>query len=185
TTPPRPGWWPHSRLRPERRSRGAALWLDTRGYSWSRQASLQSGHGSSEARRDPLAELNQRLHRFDRLHEGVAFSRAKVELDDALDALGADHHRYASIETLHVVFAVEVGGARQPALVVFEIGIGHFQRGGGRCVIGRGGLQQATALRAAVTRALNDLVEPLLRDPAHAHEIGKRNASHGRIADER
>src|SRR5512132_3021210 len=124
---PLPAWWPHSRLQPERRSREAALWLDTRGYSWFPQASLQSGDGCSEARRDPLAELDQRFHRFDRLHEGVALSRVEVELDDALDALGADHHRHAGIEPLHMVLAVEIGGARQHALLVLEIGLGHFQ----------------------------------------------------------
>ncbi len=47
-------------------------------------------------------------------------ARVELDLDDALDALGADHHRHADIEVLHAVFALEVGGAGQDALLVLR-----------------------------------------------------------------
>jgi hypothetical protein len=53
--------------------------------------------------------------------------------------------------------------ARKHALLVLEIGFGHFDRRRSRRVVGRTGLEQADDLSAAVTGALHDLVELLLR----------------------
>src|SRR6476659_9839722 len=50
--------------------------------------------------------------------ESGTLGAAEVDLDDALDALGADHHRHADIEIADAVFAVEPGGAGQHALLV-------------------------------------------------------------------
>ena len=69
--------------------------------------------------------------------------------------------------------------------MVFQIGFRHLDRRGGRGVEGRTGLQQAHDLCAAVTGALDDRVELLLRGPAHLHEVGQRNATDGRVACER
>src|SRR6516225_2243766 len=121
----------------------------------------RSGHRRGEARSDALAKLDQRLHRFDRAHEGVALMRIEIELDDALDALGADHYRHTGVEPLHMILAVEIRGAGQDALVVLEIRFRHLQRGGGRRVIGGAGFEQTYDLGAAVARALHDLTEPL------------------------
>ena len=52
------------------------------------------------------------------------------DLDNTLDALRSDHDGHADIHVLHAVFAVEVGGAGQHALLVPEIALGH--RNGGR-----------------------------------------------------
>src|SRR6476661_8688949 len=84
-------------------------------YSWMFMGRLSL----AQIRRDLLAGLDQALHRGDRL----------VELD-ALDALGADHHRHADVEPLNAVLAVQPGGARQHAFLVLEIALGH--RDGGR-----------------------------------------------------
>ena len=54
----------------------------------------------AQIRRDLLAGLDQRLHRGDRLVELAALGAVELELDDALDALGADHHRHADVEIL-------------------------------------------------------------------------------------
>ena len=85
-----------------------------------------------------------------------------VDLDDALDAAGADHHRHADIDALDAVLAREIGGAGQHALLVLEIALGHLDRRSGRRIEGRAGLQQADDLAAAVAGALDDRVELLL-----------------------
>ena len=117
--------------------------------------------------------------------EGLALIGVEVELDHPLDALGADHHRHAGIEPLHVVLAVQIGGAGQHPLLVLEIGFGHLQGSSRRRVKGRAGLQQADDFGPAVARALHDLIETLLRDPSHLDEVGERNAGDGRVAYER
>src|SRR5262249_17523388 len=102
-----------------------------------------SGHRRGEARPDALAKPDYRFDRPARTHEGVALMRVEVELDHALDALGADHHRHAGIKSLHMILAVEIGGAGKHALLVLEIGLGYLERSGCRRVIGGAGLEQA------------------------------------------
>src|SRR5664279_3568469 len=62
---------------------------------------------TSQIRRYFLTSLDQALHRGHRLFELATFTTAELDLDDALDALGADHHRHADIKVLEAVFAVE------------------------------------------------------------------------------
>src|SRR5690348_5133019 len=125
-----------------------------------------------ELRRDLDAGLGQALHRRHRTVEHLLFALVELDLDDALDAAGADHHGNADIGALDAILAGEVGRTGQQALLVLEIGFGHGNRRGRRRVIGRAGLEQADDLGAAVTGALHDLVELLLRGPAHLDEVG-------------
>ena len=90
----------------------------------------------------------------DRFLEHGALGAVELDLDDALDALGADHHRHADIEILHAVFAVEPGGAGQHALLVAQIAFRHRDGGGRRRVEGRAGLEQVDDLGAAVARCV-------------------------------
>src|SRR3546814_2531324 len=76
-----------------------------------------------------------------------------------------------------LVLADEVGRAGQHPLLVLEEGLGHQDRRGGRRVEGRAGLQQADDLGAAVAGALDDLVEPLLAEPAHLDERSEEHTS--------
>src|SRR6202040_3398827 len=113
----------------------------------------------SEIRRDLLAGLDQRFHRAHRLLEHAALGAVELDLDDALDALAADHHRHADIEVLDAIFAIEPGGGRQHALLVAQIAFRHGDRRRGRRVKRRAGAQQAHDLAAAVAGAIDDLVD--------------------------
>src|SRR5205085_9016951 len=106
-------------------------------------------------------------HRADGLVEHLALGRIESELDHALDALRADHHRYADVQVLHAVWAVEIGRAGEHALLVLEIALRHRDRRGGRRIEGRAGLEQGDDLAAALARAVHDRVEALLRGPLH------------------
>ena len=93
--------------------------------------------------------------RRDRLVEHLLLGPVEVDLDDALDAAGADHHRHADIHVLDAVLARQMRRAGQHALLVLEIGSRPSAiAGGGRRVEGRAGLQQADDLGAAVAGAL-------------------------------
>src|SRR5262249_26959654 len=131
------------------------------------------------------ASFDQAVHSGNRAVEHLSLGLVKLDLDDALDTLGADHHRYPDIAVAHAIFALEEGGAGEDALLVLKIALGHGYRGACGCVEGRTGLEQVDDLGAAIAGPLHDLVETLLGGPAHADEIGERNAGDGRIADER
>ena len=120
-----------------------------------------------------------------RLVEHGLLVGVQLDLDDLLDAAFADDHRHADIEILDAVLAGQVRGAGQQAALVLEVALGHLDRRGGRGVEGRAGLEQADDLGAAVARALDDRVQPLLGGPAHLDQIGQRDAGHGRVAHQR
>src|SRR6195952_5084993 len=84
-----------------------------------------SRSAAEQVGRDLLAGLDQALHRPDGLVERLAVLAGHFDLDNALDPLGADHHGHADIHVLHAVFAIEIGGAGQHALLVPEIALGH------------------------------------------------------------
>src|SRR5690348_16406102 len=140
---------------------------------------------SAQIRRDLLAGFDQALYRAGGFLEGVAFGAAELDLDHALDALGADHDRHADIEIVHAVFAVEPGGAGQYALLVEQIALGHGDGGGRRRIESRAGLEQVDDLGAAIGGALDDFVDARLRGPAHLDQIGHRDAGYRRIARQR
>src|SRR6185437_3986817 len=142
-------------------------------------------NSTPQIRRDLLAGLGKSLHRRGGFLKGVAFRATKIDLDDALDALGADHHRHADVQILDSVFAIEPGGARQHALLVAQIAFRHGNSRRRRGIEGRAGLQEIDDLRAAVRCTLNDLVDACLRGPAHLDEVRHRDAGDRRIARQR
>ena len=123
-----------------------------------RAGSYLLGRPSVQAQmRHDLAGLAQACTAATDLSNMLLLAPVELDLDDALDAAGADHRRHADIGVLDAVFAVEMRGAGQHALLVLEIGFGHRDRRSRRGVIGRAGLQQADDLGAAVAGALDDL----------------------------
>ena len=72
--------------------------------------------------------------------------------------------------------------ARQHALLVFQIGFGHFNGTGGGRIKGRAAFQQANNFCTAIACALDDIVNFLLRCPFHFHQIRQGNTGNGRIA---
>src|SRR5438067_12507393 len=98
------------------------------------------GSGSlAEIRSYLLAGFDRTLHRGRRAIEHLAFRAAELDLDGALDPLGADHHRNPDVEPAHAVFAVERRGAGQHSLAVTQIALRHSDRRGRRRVKGRAG----------------------------------------------
>src|SRR5262249_28931209 len=106
------------------------------------------------------AGVDESLHRRDRLVESLAVLAGEVDLDDPLYTLAPNHDRHADIHVLHTVFAVEIGGAGQDALLVAQVAFGHRDRGCGRRIEGRAGLQQIDDLGAAIAGPVDDLVDP-------------------------
>src|SRR6201999_4331743 len=100
--------------------------------------------------RDLLAGVDQALDGADRLVEGFAILAGKLDLDNALHALAADHDGHADIHVLHAVFAIEIGGAGHHALLVAQIALGHRDRRGRRRIERRAGLQEVDDLGAAI-----------------------------------
>src|SRR5215468_10086897 len=97
-------------------SRRFSVWHTIYHIGCKSRESIKSSLGSSpprsaaeQIRRDLLAGIDQALNGADRLVEGLAVLARKIDLDDALDALGADHHGHADIHVLHAVLAVEIG----------------------------------------------------------------------------
>src|SRR5439155_22765422 len=135
--------------------------------------------------RDLLAGVDQALDRADRFVEGFAILAGQLDLDDTLDALRADDDGNADIHVLHAVFAVEIGSAGQHALLVPQVALRHRDRGSGRRVEGRTGLEEVDDLGAAIAGAVDDLVDAGLRGPAHLDQIGQRDAGDGGIAGQR
>ena len=113
----------------------------------------------------------------------IFFSSAiEGDLDDPLDAIGADDDRHADIKAFDAIFAIELRGAGQNPALVAQIGFRHGDRRGRRRIKSRAGLQETDDFAAALAGALDDGVEPGLRGPAHLDEIGQRDAGDRRIA---
>src|SRR5262249_60030534 len=139
---------PHARAAPARRIPAAPPWLDIRGCSCGPLRVSDAGHArqftqcsqvwplcalgaesccASSASRpsslrqircDLLASLNQRCDRLGRLFEHGAFAAVQLNLDDALDALRADHGGHADIKVLYPVLAVAIRPATEHPLLV-------------------------------------------------------------------
>ena len=119
------------------------------------------------------------------MFEHGTFGAVQLNLDDAVDALRADHRGHADIQILNSIFAVQISRTGEHALLVPEEALRHGDGGGSRRVIGGAAFEQVDNFGTAVTRALNDLVEPRLRSPLHLDEIGQRNAGNRGIANQR
>src|SRR5262249_54288921 len=133
----RPVWWRAVRSAPPRRTRAAAPSPDTRGRS---QFDL----------------LDERAHVLERGIEQLALVGVHLHLEHALDAARADDTRHAHVEARDTVLALEQARAREHALLVAQVGLGHRdrrQRGGDE----RGpGLEQRDDLAARVLGPLHD-----------------------------
>ena len=72
-----------------------------------------------KGRVDRLASLDQALHGCDRFFKHLLFGWIKRNLDNFLDAIGADHHRYPDIKIGDAIFPVELRRASRgiPATV--------------------------------------------------------------------
>src|SRR5262249_55384715 len=70
-----------------------------------------------QIRCDLLASLDQRCDRLGRLFEHGTFSAVQLNLDDALDALRADHGGHTHIKGLDPLLPVEIGPAKKNALL--------------------------------------------------------------------
>src|SRR5437660_11952807 len=145
-------------------------------YSWMFIGSGGAGRGAHLA-----GEIDEPPHRLDRFVEFGLLLAVEADLDDALDPAGADYHRHADIEVLDAVLPGQPGGAGQDPLLVAQIGLGHRDRRACRGVEGRAGLQEIDDLGATVAGALDDLIDPFPRGPAHPDQLGKRDAGHRRI----
>ena len=112
------------------------------------------------------------------------FVGGELDLDHPFDAARADDAGHADVEAVDPVFTAQIGGAGKHPALVLQIGFGHLNGGTGGRIEGRAGFQQRHDLAATHAGALNDGVEAFLGRPAHAHQIGKRNAGDGGIADQ-
>ena len=73
--------------------------------------------------------IDQALNCLDRVIELALFARIEFHLYDTLDTLGTNTDRHADIKALHTVFALEQGGTGKNAFLVFQLSIGHLDRG--------------------------------------------------------
>src|SRR5439155_10479397 len=96
----------------------------------SRKQSLQAEAWSREAlRRQDADDL---AHGFARALERLPLLVREVELDDLLDAAGAQLARHAHVKAVDAVFALEIGGARQHPLLVEHDRVDHLRGGRAR-----------------------------------------------------
>src|SRR5215471_13388049 len=111
------------------------------------------------------------------LLQGGVFVVAELDLDDFLHALGAKFHRHADKQPVDAVLAFEIDGAGENLLLIFKDSFDHFDGRGGRCIVGRTGLQQIHDFGAAFAGALNNGVDAMFRK-----QIGQGNAGNVGIA---
>src|SRR5215510_14857545 len=110
------------------------------------------------SRASHASELDDADEIFDateRSLQHAAFLVREIDLDDALDAAGAEYDGHADVIAVDSALALEVRGARQDALLVLEIALGHFDRGCGRRHPGAR-LQQVDDFATRHLRALDD-----------------------------
>src|SRR5690606_18276509 len=94
-----------------------------------------------EGGRDFGTGAAKRLHRGDRLVEHALLGFVELDLDDPLDTAGTDDNRHADIDVFQPILAGKMRRARQYALLVLEICLGHGDGGSGRRIISRTGLE--------------------------------------------
>src|ERR1700693_952004 len=84
---------------------------------------------------------HQFLDRCDAFVERSLLFGGELDLDNLLDALGAEFYRHTHIKALDSVFPFEIGGAGKNLLLVLEDGLDHFGDGGRGGVVGAAGLE--------------------------------------------
>src|SRR5437868_4730243 len=80
------------------------------------------------------------------LLERAALGRVQLDLDDPLDAAGAEHDRHSDEQVLDAVLALEVCRAGQDPLAVEQDRVEHLHHPGRGGVEGRAGLEQVDDL---------------------------------------
>src|SRR4029079_12418613 len=103
---------------------------------------------------DVLAGVDQAPNGSDGLCKHSLLSVVQGQLDDFLHALSPDDRRNADISIFLPVLAIEVGGAWQHALLVFEVAVGHRDRRGCGCVERGARSEQRYDFAAAAARPL-------------------------------
>src|SRR5215469_14964615 len=73
--------------------------------------------------------------------EGRLLFGRELDLDDLLEALGAELARNADVEAVDTVLALEVGGAGENLFLVLEDSFDHLNRGRRGSVVGGAGLE--------------------------------------------
>src|SRR3954447_20695642 len=105
-------------------------------------------------------------HGLGRLAKPVELGLGQVALDDPLDALAADLGLDAQVHPVDAVLAVHPRADRHDGAGVLHHGAGHAGGGRRRGVVGRSGLQQRHHLGPTVARAVDQVVDPVLRQHA-------------------
>src|SRR6056297_203925 len=90
---------------------------------------------------DAFAGVHEALHGLHRGVEHLLLFLVELDVDDTLDPASADHGGHAHVHVLDAKITVTMGGAGQDALLVLEVGFGHFDGRGGRRIEGRAGFQ--------------------------------------------
>src|SRR5690606_34930194 len=106
---------------------------------------------------------HQLVHLRDEFFDGVhalleigLLLLGQLQLDNPLDAVGAQYDGNAHIVTAHAVFTITVRSARNETLLVANHGFDHLGARSRRSIVGAAGLQQVDNFFAAVPRSLNN-----------------------------
>src|SRR5512141_284894 len=166
--------------------------IDFAWYSWTFTFRIPpSGEGgaaeSAVLRGSPTPsdrqDAEQLAHRIRRPAKRRLLVGRELDLHDLLDTLASELDRNAQVDAGHPVLPLEIRRAGEDLLLVLQDRLDHFRdRGRGR-VVGRPRLVVVHDFDSAVPRALDDRVDPLLRDELRARDArdgrGPRQRHHG------
>src|SRR5918998_3151151 len=120
-----------------------------------------SGLRSSAAGRLAVQYLHEISHGVGAVVQIPQFFVPEAELDDVFDAGGAELDGDADEEVVYPVFALQVGRARENALLVEQYSVDHLGRGRGRRVEGAPALEEADYLGPALAGAVDYGLDPV------------------------
>src|SRR5438105_4707390 len=155
--------------------RGHARRLEATGRSRRRPAAAALANAGRALGRQDADDF---AHRLGRGAKRALLLVREVELDDLLHAAGAELHRYTHVEPVDAVFALEVRGAREDALLVEHDRVDHLRRGRARRIPRRRAEQVhdlAPALRGPLDHRLDLLVGDELAQWNPAHRRGRHD----------
>src|SRR5215210_5659832 len=140
-----------------------------------------SGLRSSAAGRLAVQYLHEITHGVGAIIQFSQFFVAEAELDDVFDARGAELDGDADEEVVQAVLALQVGRAREDALLVEKDGVYHLGCGRGRRVESAPALEEADDLCPALTGAVHYSFDTIFRekfrdrDPAYCGHARERD----------